>query len=336
MTINFSALQDDWLVLCTSGELKQRPQAFQLLGQDLVVYRDPHGQVHAFLDRCPHRNVRLSEGRLCDGLLVCQYHGWEFDTQGRCVKIPGRLAEHDTRAPGLKKIALQETAGLVFACLGDPGDKPPFLPAVVNDPQYGCDAHANHVAADAKNIVENFLDPFHTHFVHAGLIRNRSEVQRSLNQIKRRHMPRGFEIEYLTTERQTGVLARFAPPIDQAFGRFRLPGIVELDYRTAGVVQFVNCMYITPRTQSSSSLYFRVFLRRGGLPPRFVFLVAGAIAKRALKQDQLILEKQTRRALELGGEFYCNTELDLARRQLDYLYDGSAQQVEFHDLQALI
>lgn len=40
-------------------------------------------------DECPHRLVPLSEGRInLDGHLECGYHGWTFDAQGDCVRIP--------------------------------------------------------------------------------------------------------------------------------------------------------------------------------------------------------------------------------------------------------
>jgi phenylpropionate dioxygenase-like ring-hydroxylating dioxygenase large terminal subunit len=34
------------------------------------------------------RLAKLSEGQLVDGKLECLYHGWQFDGQGKCVKIP--------------------------------------------------------------------------------------------------------------------------------------------------------------------------------------------------------------------------------------------------------
>ena len=39
-------------------------------------------------DRCLHRNAVLSEGRLKDDCLICPYHGWTFDENGKCVNVP--------------------------------------------------------------------------------------------------------------------------------------------------------------------------------------------------------------------------------------------------------
>jgi len=34
------------------------------------------------------RLAKLSEGQIVDGRLECLYHGWQFDGEGKCVKIP--------------------------------------------------------------------------------------------------------------------------------------------------------------------------------------------------------------------------------------------------------
>ena len=73
--------------------------ATRVLGQDLVAWRSSAGVAQVWHDRCPHRGVHLSLGRLIDGRLSCAYHGWEFapDT-GRCEVIPA-LADL-ARVPG--------------------------------------------------------------------------------------------------------------------------------------------------------------------------------------------------------------------------------------------
>ena len=66
-----------------------KPHSFQLLGKKVVLWRDGAQQWQCFDDACPHRLAPLSEGRVeADGTLLCAYHGWRFDTDGECVKIP--------------------------------------------------------------------------------------------------------------------------------------------------------------------------------------------------------------------------------------------------------
>jgi nitrite reductase/ring-hydroxylating ferredoxin subunit len=65
-----------------------RPHAMQLLGKDIVLWRDGSGKWRCFEDFCPHRLAPLSEGRVePDGTLLCAYHAWRFDSEGNCVSI---------------------------------------------------------------------------------------------------------------------------------------------------------------------------------------------------------------------------------------------------------
>ncbi|MEM6960475.1 MAG: Rieske 2Fe-2S domain-containing protein, partial [Myxococcota bacterium] len=61
------ALKDGWYVLCNSEELGSQPIRRFLHGEPLVLFRDSHGQPGVLLDRCPHRNVPLSRGRIRGG-----------------------------------------------------------------------------------------------------------------------------------------------------------------------------------------------------------------------------------------------------------------------------
>ena len=48
-----------------------RPHAMQLLGKDIVLWRDGAGKWRCFEDFCPHRLAPLSEGRVeSDGTLL--------------------------------------------------------------------------------------------------------------------------------------------------------------------------------------------------------------------------------------------------------------------------
>ncbi len=65
------------------------PHGIQLLGKNLVLWRDGSNKWRCFADSCPHRLAPLSEGRVeSDGTLLCAYHAWRFDDRGNCVSIP--------------------------------------------------------------------------------------------------------------------------------------------------------------------------------------------------------------------------------------------------------
>ena len=61
---------------------------FTRLGEKLVFWRARSGKVYAAADRCPHRGVAFSAGKIQDDHLQCPFHGFEFDASGKCVLIP--------------------------------------------------------------------------------------------------------------------------------------------------------------------------------------------------------------------------------------------------------
>src|SRR6059036_3610201 len=80
-----------WFVAARSDELPLNgPLARVVNGVPVVLYRDSTGRVAALEDRCPHKNVALSLGRVQGDMLQCRYHGWCFDRSGSLLDVPCR------------------------------------------------------------------------------------------------------------------------------------------------------------------------------------------------------------------------------------------------------
>ena len=58
-------LRNYWYPVMFSRDLKVKPVAQRLLGDDLVLFR-ANGQVCVFANRCPHRGTPLSLGKSQD------------------------------------------------------------------------------------------------------------------------------------------------------------------------------------------------------------------------------------------------------------------------------
>jgi phenylpropionate dioxygenase-like ring-hydroxylating dioxygenase large terminal subunit len=71
-------IKDGWYVAAWSTELQGKPLAVEITGEDIVLFRDKSGQVHALEDRCAHRGVPLSRGQVTEHGLVRlpRYHIW--------------------------------------------------------------------------------------------------------------------------------------------------------------------------------------------------------------------------------------------------------------------
>ena len=104
----------------------ERPvKAIQLLGQNLVLFRDEQGR-YGLLDRArPHRGADLAFGRREDGGLRCSFHGWLFDVGGRCLETPAE-PEGSRLHTKLRHKAypLRERNGILFAYLGSANRRP--------------------------------------------------------------------------------------------------------------------------------------------------------------------------------------------------------------------
>ncbi len=111
-----------WIPFFLSADLQRddQPARVRLLGEDLVVYRDSTGAVGLLQDQCPHRGASLFFGRNEDAGLRCIYHGWKFDTAGRCLEMPNEPPESGFREK-VRQLAYPcaERNGVVWAYLGD-------------------------------------------------------------------------------------------------------------------------------------------------------------------------------------------------------------------------
>ena len=171
------ALRNYWYALATELEITERPVARTLLGEKIVIYRDPAGNIIAAPDRCPHREAPLSAGTVERGVLTCCYHGWSFAGDGKCVAIPS--ADPDFPIPDnahLSRFNASARYGLVWVCLGD---FPKELPAITQEEDKSYRRINNPVdlwRTCAMRMTDNFLDIAHFPWVHTGTFGNRQRT----------------------------------------------------------------------------------------------------------------------------------------------------------------
>ena len=157
-----------WHPVALSEELPpDGPLPVKIMSEDLVLFRDDHGQLGLLGLHCAHRRADLSYGRVENGGLRCLYHGWLYDRHGRCLEQPCEPPEkrfcekvHQTAYP------CEEHAGIIFAYMG-PGE-PPLFPAY--EPFLAPPGHVlvtkifhecNYFQANEGN-----LDPSHVSYLH--------------------------------------------------------------------------------------------------------------------------------------------------------------------------
>ena len=81
-------LRGMWYPVLASWEVGNNPVGITRLEQQIVVWRDGEGQIHALEDRCPHRGARLSMGWNLGDRIACWYHGVEVGGDGTVKDVP--------------------------------------------------------------------------------------------------------------------------------------------------------------------------------------------------------------------------------------------------------
>ena len=83
-------VRNAWYVAGWSSEFGNDLSAVKILDENIVIFRTSKGQVVAMEDRCPHRFLPLSMGKLFEDEIQCGYHGITYNCEGQCVRIPGQ------------------------------------------------------------------------------------------------------------------------------------------------------------------------------------------------------------------------------------------------------
>ena len=166
MYINF------WYPVALSEEVKaDEPLRVEILSLKFVAFRDADGTPHVLSDTCAHRGGSLGKGWVKDGCVICPYHGWRYNSSGKCTTIPS--IGYDGKPPPRAKVdsyPVEEKYGLVFAFLGDlpQEERPTLMPIDEYDDDAWRTSEAMVLPVDYyyERSIENGLDPAHNEFVH--------------------------------------------------------------------------------------------------------------------------------------------------------------------------
>ena len=305
-------LPDHWFIACTARALAPGPLACTIQDTPLVLFRDGDGRPAALLDRCPHRNVPLSAGRVADGLLQCSYHGWRFDEAGACRAIPALCDEPDRKARRAPSYAATEQDGFVWVYStpdATPVREPYRFPAV--DRRYATIRRDVLLPGPLRHALENALDVPHTSFLHGGLFRTAAQ-RHDIEAIVRRNAD-GVEACYVGEPRPSGLVGRVLAPgggVVQHVDRFILPSIAQVEYRLGEGSHLLNTTAMTPVSAFATRLWAVIQLRLP-FPAGLVAPIVTPLAMRILRQDAAVLGRQSAALQRFGGEKFTSTEVDL-------------------------
>jgi len=197
-----------WPALALDDLDPKRPTHVDLLGKSLVVFGDTKGNWHCLEDRCPHRLAPLSEGRMEGDNLMCSYHGWQFNSQGKCTSIPqiDDPKAHATACNSPRSCAAsyptKKHAGLLWIwpesspeaklTSASAEHQPPDLPHVESPTRSAW--YIREVPIRYDMLLENVMDPSHVPFTHHGIQGNRNKIINGAYHLVGEMSPAGYSM----------------------------------------------------------------------------------------------------------------------------------------------
>lgn len=265
----------------------------------------------ALEDRCPHRNVPLSQGNVVDGNLECVYHGWQFAADGQCVKIPGLCDHTDVGARRVSSFPVREAQGFVWLWPSVKApDRPPFELPEFSDPRYAAIDIDVEAEASLQQTIENALDVPHTAFLHRGLFR--TGKGRTID-VRIVSGPDRVEAIYQNEPAPDGVVGRILAPnggVVEHSDRFILPSIQQVEYRIGDDAHVLITGLCLPVEERRTKMFVRIHYFTP-LPNKLVGTLLKPIGLRIFKQDADILKAQSLTIARFGEERFSSTPLDV-------------------------
>ncbi len=165
-----TGIRNLWYPVAPSARVQDAPLGLTRLGENVVLWRDRDGTVHALEDRCPHRGARLSLGWNLGERLACWYHGVEVRFDGVVAAVPAVEACPLVGKPAVKRYPVKEIQGGIFLYFGDaqhPEPPPLELPEELTSPQWASFLCTAAWKCNYRYAIENVMDPMHGAYLHA-------------------------------------------------------------------------------------------------------------------------------------------------------------------------
>ena len=165
-----SPFPEGWYFVASRKELvKAKFIQKTWMGENVVVWSDSEGRVCVAVAYCPHLGSDLGPDGgavICEGRLVCPFHGFEFDATGQCVATPYSAPPRYAR---LRVFETREISGLIFAWWGIGGRAPQWgLPSEQPDQAGWSEIEVRTVRfpGHPQETTENSVDLGHLRYVH--------------------------------------------------------------------------------------------------------------------------------------------------------------------------
>jgi phenylpropionate dioxygenase-like ring-hydroxylating dioxygenase large terminal subunit len=284
-------------------DLGARPVAIRLLGVPLVLFRGANGEPSLLEDRCPHRLVPLSLGRVENGELRCAYHGWTFNAGGKCTDVPSLPRDRPVPKVCVRGYSVKVLRDTIWATLSDqPSDPEPR--GWLDGDQHG-NLRTVDIACDYVRILENLVDNAHAAFVHRNFLRSypTKNVRAVLQETER-----GLRVETHGEKARSSLLFRLWRRIASSSDleimhveEYFEPNAARVEYMDrAGRLRIAVQFVLAPQDDHHTRLMYRCTVRAPVLSRVFLPLLAWNVG-RLMDQDRAMLQEESA-AAQTDGE----------------------------------
>jgi phenylpropionate dioxygenase-like ring-hydroxylating dioxygenase large terminal subunit len=312
------AVMNGWLPVLALKSLGEKPVSRSIGGVPIVLFKDERGRPVAMRDRCPHRNVALSEGRVVGGTIECPYHGWRFNNEGRCVLTPGMSEPARIKAEAMP---VELRGGLIWTSLSrEPGEFP-VIPHPVDAPGFDTFVWPIQSRAFLIDAIENLLDPAHPHFLHPGIVRS-SKTRRTVEVEVTQH-PRHVEAVYHERSRPDAWMPRLLEGERMtSVGRFFPPTTAQLAFEGQDGTKLAITAFFSPLSTDRVQAFAHFATPKGRAPAWMKQLILRAFHIPVLAQDEAMMRRQAENVERFGGPKYAYGPMDFLRREIQALMAG--------------
>jgi len=325
------SLKNFWYIAASSEEVtSDSVTGVVVLGEWIALYRDQQGKAVAVLDRCLHRNARLSKGRVKNGQLVCPYHGWRYGEDGKLQAIPSEGPAQAARgARCLPNYLTLEKDGYIYLQLEKPKPEIPALPEPFDIPYLGRPGY-QHIRlkhlfrAEVPNCAENFIDIPHTTYVHPKIFRYEAAPQSISAEVEAK--AGAVHVRYLNETSNFGLFSLFLnrrKTIIFHQDHYYLPNVTHVEYRFGDRRHFNITSQSIP-VGPKETLVYTDLTYDYGFWNYFARPIVRWVARKIIAQDVKIMSEQTE-VTERYGERFISTKADLQHVWIEKFYQSVKQ-----------
>ena len=280
----FSPFPSGWYRVAWSADLPLgKVLPLRYLGRDLVAFRSDSGRAAVLDAHCPHNGAHLGVGGCVKGEAIrCPFHGWQFDTTGRCTHVPDR----DPPRVEIRSWEVREVNGAVLIWFDATGAAPTW--EVAPWPEFGSPdwtpfvpIRTWRVRVHVQDLIENSVDVAHFTQIHTHVASQARSESLDIDGAALTHRVR-------VTFTSNG-LARLFPPAKGTI-TVRLDGLSGVTSRAQvegdSPLGFTTGFYMTPIDEEYAEASGVMSIER-----RHPRIVTWFIMRQALRENKLALEQ---------------------------------------------